>query len=528
MMQRLKTWWSREYVSVNLIAFWMATASILSRVLGVLRDRLLASGYGAGWELDAYYAAFRLPDTLYNLLIVGALSAGFIPLFTRLKAQESEEAAVRFSSLVFGWVAVALAILSATGIVFAPQLMPLLVHGFDPERLSLTITLTRILFLSPLLLGISAVFGGVLQSSKKIMAFAFAPIWYNVGILLGILVFTRWFGIAGVALGVILGAAMHAITQGIVAYGVGIRWPRPLVWTKELRQLLILTAPRLAALGATQLSLVILLSFASTLRSGSVAVFQLGNNLQSFPLGVIGISFAVAAFPLLSEAAGNKWFDQYHNALEKTGRTIVFFLLPVSLLFILLRAQLVRLILGDGLFDWTATIDTADVLGWFSISLVAQALIPLLARAFYAIQSTWTPFWITIVGELLNVTIALVLKDRIGVTGLAIAFSVTTFFQVSMLWLTLSRRVGAQSQKRFFYMMIQAASACIPAMLAAYLVRNLVGTIFPLRTFWQVAIQFGFASVTAGIVYLAAMWLLKVEEARGLVQKGVSVLKRLA
>lgn len=526
MIQRLKQWWSQEYVSVSVIAFWMATASILSRLLGVIRDRLLATQYGAGWELDAYYAAFRLPDTLYNLLIVGALSAGFIPLFSRLKAQQGEEAAVRFSSLVFGWIALALALLSFTGIIFAPQLMPLLVPGFDPERLSLTITLTRILFLSPLFLGISAVFGGVLQSCKKIIAFAFAPIWYNLGILFGILVLSRWCGIAGVALGVIIGAFFHALTQGIGAYKIGIRWPRPLVWTKDLRQLLILTAPRLAALGATQLSLVILLSFASTLRSGSVAVFQLGNNLQSFPLGVIGISFAVAAFPLLSEAAGNKRFDQYHGALEKTGRTIVFFLLPVSALFILLRAQLVRLILGDGQFDWTATIATADVVGWFSISLVAQALIPLLARAFYAIQSTWTPFWITITGESINIGLALILKDRLGVAGLAIAFSVTTFFQVTMLWLALRRRVGSESQSRFFQMMAHAAFACVPAMLIAYLVRNLVGTIFPLRTFWQVAIQFGAASVSAGLVYLATMWFMHVEEARAFAKRGWEMLRR--
>jgi putative peptidoglycan lipid II flippase len=316
------------------------------------------------------------------------------------------------------------------------------------------------------------------------------------------------------------------VTQGLVAFRLGLHWPKVITWTKEMRQLLTLTAPRLAALGATQLSLVVLLSFASTLRSGSVAVFQLGNNLQSFPLGVIGVSFAVAAFPLLSEAAGLKRFDQYHNALEKTGRMIVFFLLPVSLLFILLRAQLVRLILGDGLFDWTATIETADVVGWFSVSLVAQALIPLLARAFYAIQSTWTPFWITITGELLNIVLALILKDSYGVAGLAIAFSVTTFFQLGMLWLALRRRVGGESQTRFIKMVVQAGLACVPAMLTAYLTRHLVGTLVPLRTFWQVATQFIAASGVAGAVYFACLWFVRIDEARVLADRGVTLYRR--
>lgn len=526
-IERWRNWWSQEHTSVNTVAFLIAAASILSRFLGVFRDRLLASQYGAGWELDAYYAAFRLPDTLYNLLIVGALSAGFIPLFSRLKAQEGEESALKFSTSVFGWAAAGLGSLAIVGIVFAPQIMPLLVHGFDAQRLELTIDLTRILFLSPFFLGISAVFGSVLQASKRIMAFAFAPIWYNIGILFGILVLSRWFGIAGVAMGVIIGAFFHALTQGIVAFGLGVTWPQSLSYSKDLKQLLTITIPRLASLGASQLSLVILLSFASTLRAGSVSVFQLGNNLQSFPLGVIGISFAVAAFPLLSEAAGTKSFGDYHRVLEKTGRKIVFFLLPVSLTFVLLQTQLVRLILGDGLFDWRATIDTADVLACFAISLVAQALIPLLVRGFYAIQSTWTPFWITLAGETLNICLALLLKDRLGIMGLAIAFSVTAFFQAIALWFCLRRRVGAESQARFLQMIWWAGLACVPALLVGYGTRQLVGTIFPLRTFVQVAIQFTLTAGVTGGIYFVAMWALKVEEAKALVTKGGAVYAQL-
>lgn len=527
MLTRWRLWWSQEQGSLHRVALWMAVASVISRFLGVLRDHLLAAQYGAGWELDAYYAAFRLPDTIYNLLIIGALSAGFIPLYAELKAKHDEKHALQFSSFVFGWLALSLFVLSACGVVFAPYIVPQIVHGFDPERMALTVALTRILFLSPFFLGISAVFGGVLQASRRMMAFAFAPVWYNIGILIGILGFARWFGIAGVAMGVVCGAMLHAVTQGVVAFGLGVAWPRPLRWMPEISRLLKLTAPRLAALGAAQISLVISLSFASTLRAGSVSVFQLGNNLQSFPLGVIGVSFAVAAFPLLSEAAGSQRFDRYHEALAKTGRTIVFFLLPVSLLFLLLRAQLVRLVLGDGRFDWAATIETASVVGWFSLSLVAQALIPLLARAFYAIQSTWTPFWITFFGEILNIALAWSLKDRFGVAGLAMAFSLTTFVQLCCLWMGLRRRVGHESQAAFLRLLAVSFGACIPAVIVGYGLRQLVGTVFPLETFFQVALQFGGASLGMGVTYLAILWFLRVEEAQTFLTRGWETVRRV-
>ena len=518
-LARLKEWCFEESGSIGRAAVLLAAASIISRFLGVFRDHLLATTFGAGAQLDAYYAAFRLPDTLYNLIILGALSAGFLPIFAELKEKKGREEAFAFASQVFGWFACALALLALVGIVFAETLVPIMVHGFSGERLDLTVKLTRILFLSPVLLGVSAVFGGVLQSMRKTLAFAFAPVWYNVGILLGIVLLTPWFGVTGVAMGVLVGAFFHVLTQGIGARRLGLAWPTRLRFTPELKRLLVLTGPRLAALGSSQVSLVVMLSFASTLQTGSVAVFQLGNNLQSFPLGVVGISFAVAAFPLLSEAAGKGAFDVYHDILGKTGRRILFFLLPLSLLFILLRAQLVRLILGDGQFDWAATIATAEVVGWLSVSLVAQALIPLLARAFYALQSTWTPFFVTMFGELLTIGLAWQLKGVYGVRGLAMAFSVASIVQLICLWMALRRRVGARSQSTFIALGVRSFAACVPALTMAWGLRQIVGTIFPLRTFWQVALQFGLASAGAGVVYLGVMYLLEAEEAREMVTR---------
>ncbi len=502
--------------SVGHAALLLAFASVVSRVLGVVRDRLLATTFGAGPSLDAYYAAFRLPDTLYHLIILGALSAGFVPLLADIQAKQGKEAMQRFSSLVLGWFGLTLVVSSLVGMVLASRLVPFLVPGFDPERLALTIDLTRLLFLSPLFLGVSAVCGGVLQSARKTLTFAFAPVFYNVGILFGITVLTPFYGIKGVAIGVLLGALLHMLLQGVGAWKEGLRFPERLLWTPDLRRLLVLTGPRLAALGASQISLVVMLAFAASLRTGSVSVFQLANNLQSFPLGVVGISFAIAAFPLLSEAVGKGEFAHYHETLGKTGKRIVFFLLPLSLLIVLLRAQMVRLVLGDGAFDWQATIESSRVVGWLAISLVAQALIPLLARAFYALHSTWTPFAITLIGEVCTLVLAWQLKDLFGISGLAIACSVSFFLQASALWFMLRRRVGADAESGFLRELWCVMIASAPAMALAWLVRDVVGTFYPLRTFWQVALQFGASASVAGTMYLGMTWFLDVEETKEL------------
>lgn len=497
----------------------LAGASVVSRVLGVVRDRLLAATFGAGWELDAYYAAFRLPDTLYNLVILGALSAGFLPIYTELRAKEGAAKAYLFAGTVIRWVALVCVVGGVIGAFFAPALVPLVARGFSYERLDLAVRLTRILFLSPIFLGISAIVGGILQTAKRTVVFALAPIWYNVGILLGITIGARLFGMMGVAIGVVIGAFFHMATQVVVARQEGVRLRGSFAWTPDLTRLLRLTFPRLAALGASQGSLIITLGFASTLSVGSVAVWQLGNNLQSFPLGVIGISFAIAAFPLLSEAAGAKNFSAYHDTLERAGRKILFFLVPVSLLLILLRAQFVRLILGDGAFDWRATIATAEVVGWLSASLVAQAMIPLFARAFYAIQSTWTPFFVTVIAESVNVLFAWYAYQRYGVRGLAMAFTLAAILQVALLWGCLRRRVGKDSERGLVQMAGLALVASLPALALAWGARQVVGTIFPLSQFWQVALQLAASFGAASAAYLGVMLAFDQQEAQAIVAR---------
>lgn len=513
MFSKLFKFWNGETNGLTAAAFVVGTASIASRLVGVLRDRALASTFGAGNALDAYYAAFRVPDLLYNLIILGALSAGFIPLFSEYLATREKHEAWKLAEQVLSIVGATMILICVLFALFAPLVIPFTVPGFAGEKLALTIQLSRIMLLSPIFLGLSAVMGGVLQATRRFVAFSLAPVCYNLCIIFGVYVFAPQLGITGVAWGVVLGAFLHCAVQASVAVRLGLRrisWPS--FAHEGVRRILKLMLPRTVGLAVSQLNLVILLVFASTLPVGSVAVFNLAHNLQSFPVGMIGISFAVAAFPLLTRFASLGDRDGFARSLDSAARKITFFILPFTALFFLLRAQIVRLALGGGVFGWHDTIRTALVLGIFLTSLLGQALIPLLARAFYAHQNTLTPFWIGICAELVNIGLAFLLRSSYGIAGLAIAFSVATYVNGFLLFLFLEKKYGPFETRRFFSSVVKSTLAAVALIVVGYPVRQFFGTLFPLRMFWHVALQAGAAGVVGlgGFIFVA--WLLKSPE----------------
>jgi putative peptidoglycan lipid II flippase len=474
---------------------------------------MLASSFGAGDILDSYYAAFRLPDLLYTLIILGALSAGFIPVFAEYLETRSKEEAWDLAERALSIVGAIMLVVCGALVIFAPVLVPLTVPGFDPEQLARTIQLSRIMALSPFFLGLSAVMGGVLQATRRFLAFALAPVFYNFGIIFGALVFAPVMGIEGLAWGVVLGAFLHLLTQASVALRLGLRRiPAPSLRHKGIKRILWLMAPRTAGLAVTQINMVVLLTLASALPAGSIAVFNLANNLQSFPIGIFGISFAVAAFPNLARAAGAKREDEFRSILVSSARKIVFLIIPATACFFLLRAQIVRLALGAGVFGWSDTIRTADVMGIFTISMVFQALVPLLARAFYALQDTWTPLIAGLVAEALNLTLAILLRNQFGINGLAMAFSASAILNVGFLWWLLRYKKGCLGQGEFTMSAAKTVAASVALFGFGWVARQAIGTIFPLRTFWQVALQAGGALVIGLGAFCLVAWLLKSEE----------------
>lgn len=509
MFKLIKRVWGSETGGMTAAAFIVGAASLASRLIGVIRDRMLAGTFGAGDQLDAYYAAFRLPDFLYTLIIFGALTAGFIPVFAEYLERRGKAEAMQLAEQVLAAVGIVMAV-SCTALVFAaPIFVPFITPGFHGEKLRLTIEITRIMALSPVLLGLSAVMGGILQAMRRFVAFSLAPVFYNIGIIFGIMVLAPKFGIIGVAWGVVIGAALHFLAQASVAMRLGCCKIRlPSFRSEGVRRILGLMAPRAAGLAVSQVNLVVLLSLASTLEAGSVSVFNLANNLQSFPLGLFGISFAIAAFPELSRAAGAGKKEDFSRSFASAARKIAFLIIPTTVLFLLLRAQIVRLILGMGNFDWNDTIRTADVLALMAFSLPMQALIPLFTRAFYAMQNTWTPVKATFVAEAANIALALLLRERYGIAGLAIAFSAAALLQVALLSWALHRSQGSMEQRSFWISLGKTFLATLALLAAAYPLRQWIGTIYPLRTFFQVALQLGLAT-GGGLLafFLASHWL---------------------
>ena len=501
--------------SIAAAAFIISLAGVASRLLGLVRDRILASTFGAGDILDAYYAAFRVPDLVYNLLILGALSAAFIPVFTQLISKDKEEEAWDLASGVLNLQIIIMGILVVLLAINAPFVMQAITPGFGEEKMQLTVLLTRIMFLSPLILGISGIFGGVLVSMKKFFIYSLAPIMYNIGIIFGAVFLVRFMGPVGLAWGVVLGALLHMLIQYPAVKLSGFKFhlmPAKSLRNKDVIRVIHLMVPRMLGVAVNQINFLVITIFASTLAAGSLAVFTFANNIQSTPLGLFGVSFAIAVFPTLSAYYAKEEKAKFAHAFSRTFRQVLFFVIPISILIYVLRAQIVRVVLGAGNFDWEDTILTFTTLGYLTASLFAQALIPLLARSFYAIQNTKTPFYVALFSEAVNILLVFLLIGRFQILGLAIAFSVSSVVNMSLLLVFLRRNFENLEEKQIAKAVLKIAIAALGAGAAAQFGKIVVGTRGELDTFMAILTQLVVAGGFGAAAFSLLCYYLKVEE----------------
>ncbi len=514
MIRNVTRWWTQETDGLAAAAFIIGAASIASRVVGVIRDRVLAATFGAGPELDAYYAAFRLPDALYTLLVFGTLSAGFIPVFAETFEKGGKEKALALASQMLSICVAALAIGSVGLMVAAPAAMPVIAPGFVGAQRELTIELTRILAWSPFFLGISAVLGGVLQSMRRFLAFSVAPVFYNAGIIFGAVLLAPMFGMAGVAYGVVIGAMLHGLVQWSVVRSLGLpRLTWPTFAPSGVRKILSLMGPRTLSLGVSQFNVFVVTSFASHLESGALSAFSFANNLFGVPVGLIGVSFAIAAFPALARAYGAGKEEEFGTVLLGAARKMAFFLVPATALYVLLRAQIVRLVLGAGAFGWSDTIRTADVLGILSFSMLTQSLVLLYVRATFARQDTWTPLWISLGAAAANIGFAWWLVEPFGVAGLAGAVAGSSLLEALAHWAHLRMKRGGLPGTALVLAGGRIFLATLALSVVGYGVRQALGTAFDLRQYWQLFLQFMAVTVCGGGAYVGVSLLLKSQEA---------------
>ncbi len=514
--------------SITTAAVVLGGASLLSRILGLVRDRLLTNQFGAGAVLDSYYAAFRIPDFLFNLLVLGVLSAAFIPIFSDFFAKD-EKRAWEFLNRTVSTLGIIFLGLSVACAIAAPLLMVVVAPGFEGEKLERTITFTRIMMLSPVLMGLSSLVGGALQSLKKFLIFALAPIMYNIGIIVGITILVPLMGTIGLAIGVVLGAFLHLLVQfpALLASGFHPTWK----WSPEHKDITImlkLIGPRVIALAATQINLVIITVIASTLGDGAVATFNLANNIQYVPIGLVAVSFAVAAFPVMTAYAAEENPDGLSRTIGSTVRTIFVFIVPITILLITLRAQWVRIILGSGAFDWDATIKTADALGFFALGLVGQSLVHLFARAFYALKNTRIPAVCGMVSVLVGAILAYVLKDSLGVGGLALAIAIQETLNALLLWILLSRHIGSIQNDLILKTIYKLSVAGLIMVLVTQGIKLPIATFVNTHTFIGIFLQAVGATFAGTVAFLAAGMLLKIEEIYSLLSATKIRVKKIA
>lgn len=508
----IKRLFSSTSKTITGAAIILGLASFLSRLVGVIRDRILAHYFGAGDILDAYYVAFRIPDLLFNLLIAGALSAGFIPIFLKVWNKNKKEA-WRLTSNVLNFVLLSFIIVCGILYVFMPHIMPVIAPGFAGEKLELATRLSRIMLLSPILLGISSVVSSVLHAVKNFLVFAISPILYNIGIIMGVVFFVPKFGPIGLAYGVIVGALMHVSIQLPALFHQGFTYQPLFNWKdKNLREVGKLIIPRTLGLATHQINLLVITIIASTLAAGSVTIFNFANNLQYFPIGLIGHSFAIAAFPTFALLIAQNKKTKMIEHLSRTIRQIVFLIVPATIIFLLLRGQIVRVVLGTGEFDWAATTLTANTLAFFVLSLFAQALILLLARAFYAIHDTWTPFFASVLAVLINLFGALYLKDTMGILGLAFSFSISMVVQLAVMWLLLRRKLGSLGEAKMLSSLYKISIAALIMAGVLQYTKAPLASMVDMTRFWGIFTQ-GFIAASIGFgFYLASCHIMRVEE----------------
>ncbi|MES2215852.1 MAG: lipid II flippase MurJ [Patescibacteria group bacterium] len=532
----VKKWFSalgREIRGLHEAAYLLGFFALISQLLALVRDKMLAFTFGAGHALDVYYAAFRIPDLIF--VSVGSLASASIllPYFIEHFEKNSEEGK-SFTNEIFTIFFGILILVSAVAFILTPQIIPILLPGFahDPALLDLIFS-TRIMLLSPIFLGLSNLFSSLTQMRHRFLVYAASPVLYNIGILIGVAILYPIIGIAGLAVGVAIGAFLHMgiqlpflFSEGLVPkFALKVRWG-------AFRRIAFTALPRMVTLSANQLASFFLISLASLMSIGSISVFTFAFNIQAVPLTIIGASYSSAVFPTLSRLFYLKKTREFLEKMIASAQHIIFWSMPLTVLFIVLRAQIVRVILGAGKFDWADTRLTAAALALFTVSTIGQSLIVLFVRAFYAEGKTRRPLLINVLAAAVIASsgyflvkaffafpmFQFFLESLLKVEGqngtsvlvLGIAFSIGIIANTVMHW-WLFERAYPGFTRPVLRTLFQTFGASVIMGYAAYWGLRFFAFL-PLEKAWGIFLQGFFAGILGIIVAIGILLLLKNRE----------------
>jgi putative peptidoglycan lipid II flippase len=423
----------------------VGSAFFVGRILGWARVVVIGTTFGASADLDSFFAAFRIPDLIFQLVAAGALASALLPTLTVLIAEDRREQAWRVASSVGNALLGSLLVLALAAFVAAPLFVPIIAPGFTSEQVSRTVDLTRIMLASPVLLATSSVVQAVLNANGRFAASVIAPLVYNLAIILAALLLAPSMGVYGLAVGVVAGSACHLLVLIRPVRRCGFRWSRALDLRDPLvSRVLVLLAPRVIGLASNQLMFVVATALATGVGIGAVSAFSIAFSLFQIPIGVIALPIGIVLLPSLAQSVAREEHGRYGQVVTQALRFILWFALPLSAVIVVLAPELVTLLFGYGRFDATAIASTAAVLALLAPAIASESLLAVLARAFYARLDTLTPVIAAVMAVVIDIGLSIVLVGRVGLGGISIAIVVGSWIEAAYLMLLLERRGGLE------------------------------------------------------------------------------------
>ena len=517
-MKRVWSFLWNKQASVRSAATVLIIMVFASRVLGLLRDRMLAARFSPD-ELGVYLAAFRLPNLLFELLVMGALTSAFIPVYTKYLTLGKQEEAWKISNTIITISCILLAFITIPILIWTKEVSHFIAPGFTDIQVGQMIGFTRFMVIAqvfPLLIG--NFFTGILQSHNLFTIPGVAPVVYNIGIIISIIVFSSSMGLWAPVIGVGIGAVLFMCIQIPSLVQLGYRNRIALdIRNQGVREIGKLMVPRTIGLAISQVDTTVDLILSTLLGARMVTVFNFAQHLQQLPIGLFGATVAQAAFPLLSQASATGDKEKFTKTLYSALNQIVFFIMPVSVLFMVLRIPIVRLVFGASRFDWQATVLTGMTLSMFAISLSAQAVSQLLTRGFYALYDTKTPVIIGVITILINTMCSVIFVQlyKFPVWSLGLSTSIASIINAALLVLYLGKRIGVGTMANMFYTPMKIIIASLLTGIALYIPLKLFDQLVfdTTRTFGLLLLT-GVASAIGLVVYIFLVWVLDVREVK--------------
>lgn len=475
-------------LSVGLAASFLAGSTLIAGLLGLYREKLLLTYYYGTYPqaIDAYKVAFTIPDFMFFILVSGALSVTFIPVFNERLIHGNKKSAWELSSSLLNLLAIATFIASILIIIFAePLVQYVLAPGFDESTRGLAVSMMRVIAINPFLFSIASVLSSMQQAVGRFFFYALAPAIYNLGIIFGILFFTNGIsvfghqvfegGIMGVALGVVLGSILQLLVSSIGMIGMGFEYNFRIFWRNlGLRQVLRLLPPRSFDQGIDYFNNLVEINLASRLGHGAITAYQVATTLYLMPINLIGVAISTAAFPKMTQRIAAHQTDLFKKELQSVLRIIIWLSLPIAAIVFLCRAFIVAFVKVGG------DPKIADVLGILALAILFRSVYHLASRSFYAQQDTRTPLYISIGSISLNVILCIVfvLNAGLDIYGLAAAAAITAFVEVLTLFVIMSHRIPRLFSANF----IEAVLRMISATGLTFVVTYIMARIFNLTT----------------------------------------------